>query len=675
MLINIINYFLVFSGAIEILLIWLLLKQKNKTFFSSAFIYVILLFFLDTVASIFIVNSSSVDVSLVASKARFIIQCFVIAVLYNYTHLFTFSNLPPKISLRNTFTFIIACVLSIVGLFNFFITNIQIYQEIYLPVYASFYWAFILFFISVFYLIFLNIISKYRLGSRKKETGIVKEILMLIFPLAFFSLFTIYVLPFFQIFSPFIFLGHFVIAVLLIYSTLRFYILEADEYTLNLIPYTITAGLFLIVFALLFDFEKNILTVSVSLLAFVLLVLSGNYLSFGFTKIFKKFQHGPSENLDQKIEEFSKSLVQFIDLKQLWNFAAKFLRETFSFEKIAIVSFQYDISPYQIELLIDFDQKNIGRLISESNSLIIEFLESEQKTINKFELPDDSLLFKKMDSLNIYLGIPLLKQNEILGIIFLGGDRKFVRIPQRNLHLIKLISSQIAFTIANIRTIQKTLQSRKMAEMGMLASQLAHDFQSFINLVKLENRDNNNRLTEHANHTEKLVQDLLNYSRPQELKLNLVNINHLIDMSLDLVDIQQNIIIEKHYSENLPEINVDINQVRRVFTNLIENSNRAMKNSKKKRLKITTRPLRPISKIQRNPWIYIEFLDEGAGIPLEYLDKIFDPFFTTYKNEGGNGMGLAIVKQIITRHYGFIDVTSLPEKGTIFNIRLPYIMI
>ena len=146
-------------------------------------------------------------------------------------------------------------------------------------------------------------------------------------------------------------------------------------------------------------------------------------------------------------------------------------------------------------------------------------------------------------------------------------------------------------------------------------------------------------------------------------------------MSLDLIELRPNIVIEKNYAESLPEINLDIDQIRRVFKNLIENSSRALKNINNKRLKITTRQLRPISKIQRNPWIYVEILDEGVGIPEEYLDKIFDPFFTTNKNEGGNGLGLAIVKQIITRHHGFIDVTSRPGKGTIFSIRLPHIII
>lgn len=674
MLINIINYFLIFSISIEVLLVWLLLRQENKNFFSSAFIYVILLFSLDTISSLFIVNSPSADVSLIASKARFIIECFVIAILYNFTRLFTFSETPPKISFRNTSTFIIAFLISFGGLFNFLVRNIEKHNGINLPAFSSYYWIFILFLFGVFYLIFISIISKYRAAKKKSEIGTLKDILLIIFPLAFISISAIYVLPFFQIFSPLFFLGYFILAILLIYSALQFYFLEADEYSLNLIPYIITAGFFLLIFALLFNIETNLFVTVISIPGFVLLVLSGNKLSQTSLKIFRKFQFEQNENLDQKIEDFSTRIVQLIDMKQLWDFTTKFLREIFEFQKIAVVSFQYDVSPYQIDALVDVNHADFRKIISESNSPVMEVLESDRKMVNKFEFTNDSLIYKKMESMNMYLAIPLLRQNEILGFIFLGGEQKFVRIPHRHLQLIKLLCSQIAFAIDNIRTIQKTLQARKMAEIGVLASQLAHDFQSFISIVKMENRDNN-LLRQQATYAEKLVQDLLNYARPQDLRFNLVNINDLIDMSLDLIELRPNIVIEKNYAESLPEINLDIDQIRRVFKNLIENSSRALKNINNKRLKITTRQLRPISKIQRNPWIYVEILDEGVGIPEEYLDKIFDPFFTTNKNEGGNGLGLAIVKQIITRHHGFIDVTSRPGKGTIFSIRLPHIII
>lgn len=670
MLTNLIAYFLVFSVGIELLLIWCLLRQKNKSFFSTAYIYIVLLFSIEGLASIFTINTQP-EVSLVASKGRFIAECFTIAILYNYTHLFTFSSRPPKLTFKNTFTFIIAFVLSIGALFDLFIRDVQQIQGFYLPRYSPFYWTMILFFLSVFYLIFISIISKYRFARRQKETSTIKEILIIIFPLTFLSLFALYVLPFLRIFHPLTFASYLVIAGLLLYSALRFYLFEPDEYIYKLIPQMIISGIILLIFFIAFDVGQHKAIVLLSIPGFLLLTLFAQHISINFTQLFKRFHLGQTENLDQMIEEFSSNVGKYIDSSQLWKFSAAFIQEIFKFQKIAIISFQYDVRPYQIDFNNGFDFDALKKILSEGNSPIIESLELDKKIIRKFDHPEDSLLYQKMDAVNIYLGIPLLKQNEILGIIFLGGERKQIRIPQRHLQLLKVVCAQIAFAFDNIRKIQKTLQAKKMAEIGMLASQLAHDFQSFISIVKLENK-NNSRLSEHANYTEKLVQDLLNYARPQELKFNAININHLIDMSLDLVDLPPNMVIEKHYADHLPEINVDINQMRRVFTNLIENSNRAMKITKNKRLKITTRPLRPLSKVQRNPWIYIELLDKGLGIPEDYLDKIFEPFFTTCKSEGGSGMGLAIVRQIITRHSGFIDVTSRPGKGTVFNIRLPY---
>ena len=246
-------------------------------------------------------------------------------------------------------------------------------------------------------------------------------------------------------------------------------------------------------------------------------------------------------------------------------------------------------------------------------------------------------------------------------------------ISRRNVHVFRLVSSQLAGSLEKIRTLESMFQAQKMAGLGMLASQLAHDFRSFITITKIQLKSNPNpTLDKHAGYMEKMVNDLLNYSRPQELKLKPVSINQLIDMSLDVVQVPPNIQVEKNYTDSLPKIPMDVSQMRRVFTNLFENSMRAMRVNENGRIKITTKPLRSFSRLRPNPWLHVEILDEGIGIPEEYLERIFDPFFTRYKNEGGNGLGLAIVKQIITRHSGHIDVSSKPGRGTVFNIRLPY---
>ncbi len=377
-------------------------------------------------------------------------------------------------------------------------------------------------------------------------------------------------------------------------------------------------------------------------------------------------------DLDQELEIFTGEIGKFISTEELAAFVADYSRKILHCTKCAVITSRFDIHPYQIIYLDGFPREDMEQLITGSNSPLLEMLESEKVTLNKLDYPVDSAIYQMMDRLKIYFGIPLATQNDIVGFVFLGDDRKSMVFRPKDIRFTHLLSVQAANAIQNIASLQKVLQAQKMADLGVLASQLAHDFQSFVTLVKLDTPAES-RIREHANYMEKLVQDLLNYARPQELRLNSVNINQLVDMTLDLIDIPANILLEKRYTDDLPAIRVDSDQMRRVFLNLLENSIRAMKDNGG-RLKITTRPLRPISKLRRNPWIYIEFLDEGAGIPEEFLEKIFEPFFTTYKHRGGNGMGLAIVKQIITRHKGFIDVTSKEGKGTVFNIRLPYLI-
>lgn len=384
----------------------------------------------------------------------------------------------------------------------------------------------------------------------------------------------------------------------------------------------------------------------------------------------KPLAAGPGNSLEEKMERFSAEIVNYLDLPRFWPFLAGFFKEAFAAGDFAALISRFDIRPYQVDYLEGFPGKDIRSLVAGEHSPLIEKMENERRIVSRADLPADSVLRKMMEPLGIDLAIPVAKQKELLAIILLGGAAQTVPPSRRRLHSLKLVSSQVAIALDNIRSIQNMVQSQKMAGLGMLASQLAHDFRSFIALAKTLNKGNE-RFAKHAGYMEKMVQDLLNYARPQELKLAAVNINDLLDMSLELLHAPAEVHIEKHYAPELPKLNLDVTQMRRALLNLLQNSVRALRTHPNGRIKITTKELRPLSRFRRNPWVYIEILDEGIGIPEEYLERIFDPFFTTHKNEGGNGLGLAIVKQTVTRHSGFIDVASKPGKGTVFNIRLP----
>jgi signal transduction histidine kinase len=424
-----------------------------------------------------------------------------------------------------------------------------------------------------------------------------------------------------------------------------------------------------IIFSDIFSSTQNIIFFeNLSQLSGIFLLLSTSNF---FSKISNKFRHDSQLFIDSKVEEYFLKITSFIEERQIWEYFSEYIKLSFDIEELAVIKSQYDITPYQTEIVHGYPEEKIKELLSEKNSIFLDSLEIEKKMIHRDNLEITDPLFNKMKQYGIDLAVPMIAQGEIIAILILGKiDDK--RLTRDKFYILQLLSSQTAHVVDHIRTLQEKIQAQKLAEIGMLASQLAHDFQSFITLVKLDNSENE-RMKNYADYAEKLVQDLLNYARPQELNLTQINLNDLLEMCLDLVEISPDIKIEKQYAENLPEIFVDINQMRRAFTNLFENSLRAMENKSNNRLKLTTRVLRPSSKIQKNPWIYVEILDEGCGIPEDHMDNIFEPFFTTYKNRGGNGMGLAIVKQIITKHRGFIDVTSRPNKGTIFNIRLPQI--
>ena len=98
-----------------------------------------------------------------------------------------------------------------------------------------------------------------------------------------------------------------------------------------------------------------------------------------------------------------------------------------------------------------------------------------------------------------------------------------------------------------------------------------------------------------------------------------------------------------------------------VFINMLVNASHAIINNG--RISIN-------SSIDKDK-INITFEDNGSGITQEHLEHIFDPFFTTKPVGKGTGLGLHIVRSIIDNHNGRIDVNSIVDKGSTFNIYLP----
>lgn len=228
------------------------------------------------------------------------------------------------------------------------------------------------------------------------------------------------------------------------------------------------------------------------------------------------------------------------------------------------------------------------------------------------------------------------------------------------------------------QTEKKIGQSEKLASLGRIASGIAHEINnpltgvltcSSLLLEDLKNTEYKEDLELIINETlrcRQIVKGILDFARESKLEKQAININQVI---IDVFSILeklvnfQNIKISKNLSDNLPDVYIDVIQMKSVINNLAVNASDAMPNGGY--LIVTTR-----YNNEKNS-VIIEVADTGTGISEENLEHIFDPFFTTKDPGEGTGLGLSVTYGIIKRHNGSISIESRVNVGTKFTIELP----
>jgi two-component system, NtrC family, sensor kinase len=231
---------------------------------------------------------------------------------------------------------------------------------------------------------------------------------------------------------------------------------------------------------------------------------------------------------------------------------------------------------------------------------------------------------------------------------------------------------------ANLRLFEmqrQLTQLERLAAAGQLAAQFAHEVGTPLNLIsghvqllRARARDDRviTRLDVIAGQIERItniVRSMLDSTRRPVPQLESVDVNSLLAQILDATQptlASRNVELHTEMTEALPPIEADADQLQQVFINLINNSLDAM-------------PLGGelfVSTAHGGDSVRIVLADSGLGIAKDEIELIFDPLFST-KQGRGTGLGLTIVKQIISEHGGNIEVESEPGRQTMFRITLP----
>jgi len=242
---------------------------------------------------------------------------------------------------------------------------------------------------------------------------------------------------------------------------------------------------------------------------------------------------------------------------------------------------------------------------------------------------------------------------------------------------------EIFSDISKIKALEEQMQHTKtMAALGEMAATVAHEIRNPLGAMGMwagllerdmepgdQRRKLVNRVLEGLSRLNRIVSNLLVYSRPVKAQFRKTPLQHLLRETIDFVEIEAErqghpITVKKKWDDGEPcTVFVDPEKMQQVIMNLCINAIQAMPEGGTLAVRIDAK------KKQSSQYASFCISDTGVGIAREHIDKIFDPFYTTKEN--GTGLGLAIVKKIVEFHAGHVTIKSAVDKGTSVTVYLP----
>ena len=245
-----------------------------------------------------------------------------------------------------------------------------------------------------------------------------------------------------------------------------------------------------------------------------------------------------------------------------------------------------------------------------------------------------------------------------------GGERIGALLTLRDAESVRRIESEIEL-------------SHRLAAIGRLASGVGHEVKNPINAIvvhlevlrqKLQQMDPDTRrhmdvIASEIQRLDRVVQMLIDFTRPVELRLTDIDLSRIVDEVLSLAspDAERHgvRVIRQLAAETLP-VRVDADLLKQALLNVVLNGVQAMPQGGN---------LEVAARRAGDREIVIEVRDQGAGIAPEIRDKVFNLYFTTKK--AGTGIGLAMTYKVMQLHHGSVDFAPASPRGTVFQLTLP----
>ncbi|MEX5213007.1 MAG: PAS domain-containing protein [Nitrospiraceae bacterium] len=257
------------------------------------------------------------------------------------------------------------------------------------------------------------------------------------------------------------------------------------------------------------------------------------------------------------------------------------------------------------------------------------------------------------------------------------------------------ISGSLTDVTERKRLEEQLIHSQRMQAVGQLAGGIAHDFNNLLTVINgysdmLGDSSLPAETVMHAaremkkagNHAAALTHQLLAFSRKQILRPTTINVNVVVENLTRMLNrvIGENIQLNTVLSPDLWSVDADLAQFEQVIMNLAVNARDAMPRGGRLIIETVNMEAAEVGRsrhgqvfgtIQSMPYVRLAVTDTGTGMDETTQKRVFEPFFTTKEVGKGTGLGLAMVYGVVTQSGGFMEMTSVPKKGTTFMVYLP----
>lgn len=482
-------------------------------------------------------------------------------------------------------------------------------------------------------------------------------------------------------------------------SILHFRLLDMYELAARLTILTVLAFTIAGIYAVLLNFagERFFLHAVVASLALLLVFdparakLEEKFLQFLFRERY---------DLEQTLQETRLQLAHILELRAVVQALLAGLERSRRFTHASIYLTSEDMhsfnlaghfGPTPVEHIEMAPARPLLDRIETDDALVIEALELE---IEDYRTRNDNRaletvqeVVQTMEAMNASVCLALRNQQEVFGFMCVRDERVRDAFSPEEVQLLQGLAAQLVIAAENSRLYQHMKERDRLAALGEMAAGLAHEIRNPLGAIKASaqylgepeaevpvttGKEFLDIIVDETDRLNRVLSSFLDFARPSQGDPEPTDVNAAVKRTLQVLNTEYNqeSAVEQHLqlAEALPQVRVDIEQLRQVLINLVRNAFQAMDGRGK--LVIETKLIhRRHVDGEAKPWVEIRVSDTGPGIPRRVLSNLFVPFVTT--REQGTGLGLAISHRIITASGGHIEVRTQDGAGTTFLIRLP----